>query len=310
MAGNYNDALSGLGAIKIEDLPKYKNLLELGMHKAWCYYFPFLFLFSQSKNRTILVGEDSGSMCFYLLRENVGKQPKLSLYFPPLPMNTQVLKNCFQRIHDFKKSHNASILWIDEHHLDELKNVSGINTALREHEYIYSPDNFSDLSGGNFRKLRQNLSKVNQLENIEMRSYQSADMGECLELLKGWRGEQGDKYEGNADYSYVRYCLKMSELFNEKDLYGKVFLIDGKIRSFGFVGETHSGMGNLFIGKSDHSVQGLNYFMQYHLILSMQAYPLLNNASDMGYPGLRFAKEHLRPIAMHGVYKARQKGRL
>lgn len=301
-------ALEGLRPISLNDIQDYKSRLTAGQHKAWCYFFPFLYLFSQSQSRTILISEDSGSLCLYMLRESSAKEPRLHLYFPPLPMNVSVLKRCLQRIHEFRRVKQAAILWIDGHHKESLSGVSGLTIKYRESEYLYDPKNFNDLSGGKFRKLRQNINKVKQLNNLEIRSYTTSDEKACRQLLKNWRNEQGERYEGNADSSYVKYCLKMADLFSTADLYGKVFSLQGKICSFGFVGETYPGMGNLFIGKSDHRIQGLNYFMQYEMIRSMQSYSLLNNASDMGYAGLKFAKEHLRPVAMHKVYKAKQQG--
>lgn len=302
-----NSALKGLRALQLTDLQRYKHELSSGDHKAWCYYFPFMYYFSMSSKRQLLIDEDEGSLCIYFLRLDK-EEPRLNLYFPPLPMNRRVLYRCFQRIHEFQQNKSASVIWVDEHDAAQLTGLPSLRVLPREEEYLYASEVYKDISGRRFRKLRQNLRKVNALDNVEVRPYRRSDAEICIALMEEWRTKQGEKFEGRADRAYSRYCLRNFDIFQERDLFGRVFLLDGEIQSFGFCGETHETMGNLFIGKSNHQIQGLNYFMQYHLILAMENYPFINNASDMGLPGLKFAKEHLRPVAMHQTFKVRQRG--
>ena len=65
-------------------------------------YFPGLLAAGSSAKTSILVGEDSGSLCIYLLQHSPGNN-RLHLYLPPMPMNNHVLINCFAKINSYNR---------------------------------------------------------------------------------------------------------------------------------------------------------------------------------------------------------------
>ena len=139
--------------------------------------------------------------------------------------------------------------------------------------------------------------------DVEVRAFDEGDIDDCLVLMDEWAVIQGDKYDGQVSpRDYAKRCVRSSTLFDKKDLFGLVVLVDGKIRSIGFSGEIRPGLANLFIVYSDHTIKGLNNFMYYHMMLKLEGYDLANSAYATT-PGLKFAKESLCPVSKHGMYR-------
>jgi hypothetical protein len=61
-------------------------------------------------------------------------------------------------------------------------------------------------------------------------------------------------------------------------------------------------LASLFITYADHRINGLGRFQNYHLMLKLDEYALVNSAYATT-PGLQYAKESFCPIAKHGLYR-------
>jgi len=217
-------------------------------------------------------------------------------------MNEGVLKACLERVRDFNNAKRAVVFWVDEEEIRVFENLGGSARAILidDREYIYDPKIYRSLSGKSTRNLRRNLDKMFSRADVEVRAFEERDVEDCLGLMDEWAVIQQDKYEQIAYQRYTKNCVKFSGHFDKTDLFGKVVLVGGKIRSFGFAGEIRTGLANLFISYSDHNIKGLNQFLTYHMMLDMQDYDLVNSA-QADTPGLKFAKEALCPVSTHGV---------
>mgnify|MGYP001596588478 FL=1 len=296
-------ALSGLRRLGLSDLQTYKNALNQTGRICWQQYFPFLYFFyAVNGSEDLLISEVEGSVCIYRLRFE-DKQPKLCLYFLPMPMNERVLKLCLERVREFNNSKRAFIYWVDEENVRMLGNLNASVRAIPlNREYIYNPKIYRSLSGKNTRELRRNLDKVRARDDVEVRAFAAGDAEECLALMDEWALIQQDKYEQIAYQRYTRNCVRESAIFDKKDLFGTIVLVAGKICAFGFAGEIRTGLANLFITYSDHNIKGLNKFLIYRMMLEMEGYDLVNSAMA-DTPGLKYAKASLFPVSMHGIYR-------
>jgi D-alanine-D-alanine ligase-like ATP-grasp enzyme len=296
--------MTGLRRLSLDDLPRYKAAFEKEHRLAWQHYFPFLYLFSvTAKSEYILISEEGGSLCVY--RCNItANGPKLYLASLPMPMNMAVLEGCLARIREHNRSRTATIYWVDEEDMDALNGLGGITATPYEPDYLFDPKTYQSLSGSKTSNLRKNLSYMRAQNDVELRAYTQGDMADCLALLDEWAELQKDKHDKILYQRYTRDCLKFAGQFEDKDLFGKVVLIDGKIRSFGFGGEMRPGLGSLFLAYSDHRIKGLNYFLKTKLMLAMEGYDLVNDGRA-DTPGLKYAKESLCPVAMHNVYRVK-----
>lgn len=296
-------ALSGLRRLELADLNIYKNAINQTARMCWQQYFPFLyFYYVVNGNDNLLISEVDGSVCIFLLKRDEGGKPKLFLYFLPMPMNERVLKACLERVRDFNNARRAVIYWVDEEEIGVFEKLEGSARAIliNDREYIYDPKIYHSLSGKGTRNLRRNLDKIFTRDDVEVRAFEERDIEDCLGLMDEWAVIQQDKYEQIAYQRYTHNCVKSSGHFDKNELFGKVVLVGGKIRSFGFAGEIRAGLANLFISYSDHNIKGLNQFLTYRLMLDMESYDLVNSARA-DTPGLKFAKEALCPVATHGV---------
>jgi hypothetical protein len=297
-------ALEGLRRLELGDLPAYKAALNQTNRTCWQQYFPFLyFYYVLDGSDELLISEVRGTICIFRLSRKSG-QPQLCLYFLPMPMDERVLQECLERVRVFNSSKGALIYWVDEKDIGLLGNLgASVRANPLEREYLYDPRVYRSLSGKKTRELRKNLDRVRDRNNVEVRAFGEADVEDCLALMDEWALIQQDKYERIAYQRYTRNCIKLHAHFSKQDLSGKVVLVEGKIRSFGFAGEIRAGLANLFITYSDHNIKGLNKFLIYNMMLDMQGYSLINSAKA-DTPGLRYAKESLFPVAMHGMYRA------
>ncbi len=295
--------LSQLKKITIEDQESYNKYLQLEDKKGWLYYFPYLLFLSESSKSQVYLYEFQDSMCVFYLGPK-----RLSLYFLPFPFSNEALNNATDILQNYNEETRSSILCIYDDELELInanKKLKISYKGINYDEYLYIPTKYDTLAGGKFRKLRQNLSKITARDDIQVRDYTRQDLPNCLALLEQWGEEQGaTKYQSVSGHGYTKACLKMAHLFSPPELFGIVILVAGEIKSFGFSGAINSHYGNLFIGKSDHTITGLNYFLQFTIIKKMQNYKLLNHSDDGGSEGLRFAKRMLRPDMIYKIHKA------
>ena len=302
-----NFSFGGLKTLHVDDLDIFKEQVQKADKSSWVYYFPFLYFWSLSNSRELLIGRKNGVITLFLLHElNRERKPKLELFIPPLPFTEGVLESSLNALYSYDKKHRAKILWIDRDDLKKIRSFSKFDDILfkaRDREYIYNPKIYNDLSGAKFRNIRRAVTKIDSLENIEVAKYSQKDKKECLELLNEWSIRQASKHN-RLDNRYTKICLENAHLFDKKELSGLVLKIDSKIKSFNFSGEITQKTGNLFIAKSDHSISGLHVYMEYLMMLKMQNFDFLNAASDMGHAGLKHNKQILRPVKMLNMYKA------
>jgi hypothetical protein len=298
-------ALSGLRSISLDDLTQYKAALNQSKRICWQHYFPFLLLFSRKGHNEFLISEEGGSVCIYWLRQE-DADPKLYLFLLPMPMNVAVLKSCLNRCRDFNKSRRTTVRLVDAEDIGVAASLEGASTALRYSEYLYDPKFYRSLSDGKTRELRHNLARVAAIGDVEVRPYTVHDAEACLALLDEWWELQKSKHEVLSYGRYTRSCLKRAAEFDPIDLFGKVVLVNGNIRSFGFAGETRKGLGNLFITYSDHAIKGLQHFLISQLLGDMEGCELVNS-SRADTPGVQHAKEALCPVSMHEVYRLVQR---
>lgn len=295
--------LEGLRRVALEDIQTYKRGLDQTTRICWQQFFPFLyFYYCMNGTEDLLIEEIDGSVCVFRL-DHKSEKPSLSLYFLPMPMNENVLRHCLERVRTFNNGNRVTIYWVDA---EDIGLLGGLWEQLRVYpmnkEYIYDPKIYRALSGKKTRDLRHNLNRIAAREDVEVRPFENGDIAACLALMDEWADQQRAKYEHISYRRYTKNCVRHSSLFGKPDLFGKVVLVGGNIRSFGFAGEIRRGLANLFITYSDLAINGLNRFLIYHFMLDLESCDLVNSAMA-DTPGLIAAKDSLCPVAMHGVYR-------
>ena len=305
MAEGFTGALSGLRPLALSDLQRYKDALNQANRICWQQYFPYLHF----RYADLLFTEIDGSFCLFHELPRVDRPPKLCLYFLPIPMNPHALKLCLERVRAFNNQKRAEICWVDEEDIGMLQKLEAqLQVIAKEEEYVYDPKAYRSLSGSRKYEIRQDVKRIMKRGDVEVRPFEKSDIQDCISLMDEWAVLQQDKYDGRVSpRGFARRCVRQSTLFDQKDLFGQVVLVEGKIRSVAFAGEIREGLASLFIGYSDHKINGLNRFQNYHLMLRLEAYDLVNSAYATT-PGLKYAKESFCPILKHTLYRVHVTG--
>lgn len=300
-----NNALTNLRTLQIDDRTLFQEAVAKEDKKGFVYYFPFLYFWSLSKNRELLIDTKDDSISLFLLDKFYrSTPPKLQLYLPTLPLLSQTQQKAFERMYEYNHAKKGSIVRVDRADVAKLKAFfPELQFGYKFREYLYNPKIYQNLTGAKFRNLRHQIATFLKNENIEILPYEQKYQQQCLDLYETWMKIQINKYESIEDEKYTKSCILHYDRFEKEDLNGLVVLQNKQVKSFAFVGKIHHNMLCFFIGKSDHSLKGIQSYIKYQLLLTNKQYPLVNDGEGITN-GLDASKRMLRPVGFHKIYKA------
>jgi hypothetical protein len=299
------DELSGLAAINVEDHKIFSDAVESSPITSHLHYFPFLNLFGNHVKKQALIYEQfEGSVLIYLLRQGQ-RRLRLSLYLPPFPFSLAALRHAQERMQDFNGSRSGKIVWVQESDVIPVARA-GFEIFFKEEEFIFDRAAVMALEGPGFRSLRQELSRAKKPGQVETRHYTPKDREACIALVDDWWDRlvaTGMKANG---YAYTIACLEMADRFPQSLLNGLVVEVNGEVRGFAFSGSVTGTMGCNFLCITDNAFRGLPHLLRYQLMDEFPGLIRFNDSTDAGRPGLRELKQRFRPVAMHGLFGARE----
>ncbi len=309
-SGLRENCLTDLKPLQITDLSAFKSAITAGQQQGWAYYFPFLlFVRYGAENSQMLWTEDEGSLCLFV--RQTGKKNRLHLYFPPFPANDAALQRCLERANEYNREHSTWIYWIDEDNADQLHRLKSLRLQRRNPQYLYRPRDLADMSGSTYRTLRRNISLGRRMTDIDIQPYHLEDAPECRQLLEHWGKTQGQGLTGTFyQRRYALNCFQLAPQFQEQDLRGLVFRVNGQVRAFAFGGEIRPELGCSLLTIAAPDVTCLSYVVRHHFLSGMTNCLVVNDGSDGGQDGLREMKVRFRPCGLHNTFKAKQVGRL
>lgn len=299
-----HNALEGLREIRISDGDRYRQAVEQSPQRAWTNYFPFLVGLSASSSRSILLGEEAGSLCLYLLYHRRDRN-RLHLYVPPLPMTPAALASSFERLRAYNGNTDGRLLWINEALKGEIERLGMCKLRRVDEEVIYAPAALQDLTGSQYRVLRYQLRRAQREQAIEARPLVASDKATCLALLDQWHRSRLEQGIEETSYSYTKACLAQFEQFDRQDLQCYVYSLAGQVRAFAMGGRLAGDVACSFVNISDHTHASLGYFSRYHFIKSMADYATVNDAGCMGLEALMHVKNQLVPLGLQAIYRAK-----
>jgi hypothetical protein len=297
--------MADLAPIGVEDAHTIRAAAEDARVKSIVYYAPHLHFAEQSKTQMLLWERHAGSILVYQVRRHE-TDPRMKLYFPPLPFNPAALRHGLRRMRDFNGDRLGGIVFVQES--DALLVArEGLAISLKWEEYIFDRTAVMALEGSGFKKLRQELSGALRVGQVETRPYTMADRPACLALTEAWRERLiANGMKVGSSYRYTHACLTAADRFPPSLLKGLVVEVGGEVRGFGFGGPITSILGGTYLCITDLNVRGLAYLVRHRLMAEFPDLPHFNDSHDAGRPGLRELKQRFRPVEMHGVYKARE----
>ncbi|AXH13392.1 Mur ligase family protein [Halarcobacter bivalviorum] len=300
-----NESLRQLRTLEVNDIKDFKKYINLEKKRAWIYYFPFIYFWSLSSSREILIEKEKDFLNLFLLDKfNRTYPPKLSLYLPTLPLLKEKLNSAFERIFKYKGYKKASIIWLDKEDVSILKEMEKkITFEYKTFDYLYDPSIYENLSGKKFRNLRQDLNSIAKNEKIEFLPYSLEYKKSCLEIFDKWINIQRSKYGRLSDEKYTRNAILYYNLFDNEDLEGYVVLNNKKVVAFGFSGKMSDDIANMFIGKNDFSLPRVQSYLKFKFLQINKDYLLVNDGPGLS-KGLDHSKRIFCPVKKHKLYKA------
>ncbi len=297
-------ALEGLTQATLDTYDWYARMAEAGRPQGFSYYYPGLLAYQRPERRGIWLGEDDGSLCVYRWQMTEGT-PRLDLYLAPAPMNPAVLRRCLERANDFNGDSGARVLRIDEKDADAVA-AAGMRVVPRREQFLFTPERYADLGGSSLRTVRRNVAVIEKLPGVELRRYVPEDADACSLLLKRWTRDHRERHGTTGGRHAARQMIELAGLLPESAVSGQVILIDGQIAGYSFGGRIHSELGCYHEAKCDPQVKGLAFFQRRSFLLHLKDYPLVNDGSDVGRPGLRQLKQSFRPAGMQREHRGYQ----
>ncbi|MHC4592741.1 MAG: phosphatidylglycerol lysyltransferase domain-containing protein, partial [Planctomycetota bacterium] len=201
---------------------------------------------------------------------------------------------------------SARVLWTDESDASHFAATGGFEVNLKEREYMYDPRRVSELKGHQYKDLRKRTRRFQRANDHVWRELRPEDTNGCIELLRKWKKTQGKKRTHLLDMGYTRAAIELYPEFERKDLSGCVVLVEGEVKAFCMGGEMSDTVANFFAAKSDPEIYGLSEFSRWCFCRGMAGFELINDASDLGLPGLEQFKRKFRPVAMLDVFTVSQ----
>ena len=298
MAASVTEILDGFRAIAPSDTPHLLDLFETHGKRAWCYYSPFLNCYHSPPGRQVLVGSYDGATC--LLSRTERKQEIYNLVVPPIPFDpTRTI--AFMDFLRERVGVDPRVLWADEEDASQAK-AYGFDAEEKEQEYFYDPSLIAGLEGQPYKELRKRVNRAERKYQPTCRPMGEDDIPAARALLKRWRKLQGRKHDFLLDWGYTRIALDRFGDWSVQDLGGWCVDVGGQMGAFGMAGRMSSDQACFFVAKSDPEMPGLAEILRLHIYRELSGFRRVNDAGDLGLPGLRQHKRRFRPVEMKPVY--------
>lgn len=289
------------------DVPRIASAAERASAWLWATYASFLASYGQSSARAVLVGP-AGDGLVALVRRKIRGRDHLDLVTPPLASDpADALAALAAPLASYNDDLETRVLWADLPAAAAAA-ARGWNVQPYEQEYVYSRRAVLDMWGGEYRMLRKRVNRCKREADPVVRAYTPDDRPACMALLKAWQAEREEAVQPVFDFGYTAAALELAEAIPEPWLVGLVIDVEGAVRAFAFGGLIRPGVGCFFILKSDPAIIGLAETARVELIRLLEGCDLINDAGDLGRPGLAQHKREFRPAAFVPTWKLARRG--
>jgi hypothetical protein len=268
----------------------------------WACYFPFLYCYGRTPGRQILYTTAADAHLLFLERETA-RGTQLDLIVPPLPLVRPALDLAREIIAMRRRPRPARILWVDETDAATLRSWD-LEVIEKELEYLIRPSRIVGPGARPPRRLRRKLAQADE-QPLRLLPW-SDEHREDAWALHDRLAEEADPGLPLLDYDYTHECLAAAPRLIERGMIGLTAFSGDRLAGFAFGGPMAPGIANFFILKSDPGVPGLAEWLRVRFLERLADYPLVNDAGDLGRPGLAQHKRQFLPVRMLPAYTVRQ----
>jgi hypothetical protein len=226
----------------------------------------------------------------------LGEETKKFFMTPCAAPGRGILEKLF-KCHDYWKNIPESIIIPKRMRLEEW----GIEIAedRDNFDYLYLRTDLAELKGKKYHKKRNLVAQFLKLYTHEERPLSPELIPEAMNVLENWRAEKG----AEGDYAA---CLEALEFFEELNMKGLLFYIDGKPSGW-CLGEpiAQNRIFTVHFEKGLERYKGIYQFVNHAFAASLtENITHINREQDLGDEGLRQAKMTYRPSGFVRKYTA------
>ncbi|AET68370.1 hypothetical protein Desor_2836 [Desulfosporosinus orientis DSM 765] len=235
----------------------------------------------------------------------------LHYYF--YPAGSGDIKPVFKALQEDASScgHEFALAGVSLDNMAEMKRVFPDHFEYKEmrdsFDYIYSLDKLVNLSGNKLHSKRNHVNRfIKSNTNWSFEQISSENIAECWEMNLEWckiHSEPGDEIA--KECCAVRRCF---ENFQALGLEGGLIRLEGKVIAYTMGERLNSDTYVIHIEKAFGEVPGAYQIINHEFAVFIQNnYPELiyvNREEDMGFEGLRKAKESYHPEFLEEKYLA------
>lgn len=292
------DLPDGFREIAVEDTPGLFDLFDRHDKRSWCCYAPFLTCYHTPPGRRVLIGERGGATV--LLSRTDRKRTVYNLVVPPVPFDADVLINVAGELTNLTGM-TPRVQWCDALDADLARDANYLSQE-KEREYIYDPGRIASLEGSDYKELRKRIRRAEKRYRPDFRPMTQEDVADAHAMLEDWRRLQGKKHDFLLDWGYTRAALDRFGDWSVQDLSAWCVRSDGALSAFAMAGRMASDQACFFVAKSDPRQPGLSDCLRHRVYEALSDYRFVNDAGDLGLPGLRQHKRRFRPVRLVPVY--------
>ncbi len=299
------EAVRGIGHLEVrplrrEDEPRIEAAMK--GREMWSRFFPFLFFYS-APSRQVLIAEAGDALFVFLHRRSRHRRgERIDLFYPPLgcegPAFTEGTREMISAANAANGDSSARVLWAERSDAEQARSA-GLIPRHNEWEFIYDLGEVAAMDGKRFRDVRKRFFRFLRAYPLALyRPMGAEDLGGCRALVRALERKQRAAGIPVLDTGYTLAALKWHSLFPEPTLLSRVLVLGERILGFAMAGGMTERGANFFILKTDHSVTGAAEYLRCRMMdeLYSLGYRWINDAGDLGRPGLRRHKEKFRPV--------------
>ncbi|RMD98282.1 MAG: DUF2156 domain-containing protein [Deltaproteobacteria bacterium] len=299
------ETIRGIGHLEVRPLRhEHEPRIDaaMGEREMWSRFFPFLFFYN-APSRQILIAEAGEALFVFLHRRPRHRRgERIDLFYPPLgckgPTFTEGLEEMIAAANEANGDSSARVLWAERSDAEEARRV-GLIPQHNEWEFIYDLAEVAAMDGKRFRDVRKRFFRF--LREYPLAIYRpmgAGDMAGCRTLVRALERKQRAAGIPVLDTGYTLAALKWHTRFPEPKLLARVLVLGERVIGFAMAGGMTQSGANFFILKTDHSVTGAAEYLRCRMMdeLYSLGYRWINDAGDLGRPGLRRHKEKFRPV--------------
>jgi len=271
-----------------------RTLFSVHGKRLWCYFVPFLCCYSLAPRRIVRVTEWGGAT-WVTAHSDGPRGRRVDLVVPPLPFVQETWDVGNSAITEINEGASPRILWSDAEDA-AIGGKMGLRVQEKETEYIYDPRAIAALEGRPFRDLRKRVRRFEREVGARIRPLEPPDVDDCDLLLKHWRRLQGRRHPFLLDWGYTRASLDRFSQWSVEEMRGWVLDQEGRTLGFAMAGPLGQDEACFFVAKSDPETRWASESLRWQVYEELRGYRCVNDAGDLGLPGLCQYKRKFRPV--------------